>query len=112
MRMTRRHLLAATAALVGTSARAATLPDSSAAAELWVLEAGRVQTPSSPTLAPHAGLLVLVFGIIAVATEAKAPAAVALAGTVKALSPWRRGPDDGVAALLQDGSVWWAAVAA
>ncbi|MDP1691350.1 MAG: hypothetical protein Q8L49_05245 [Burkholderiaceae bacterium] len=46
------------------------------------------------------------------ASEAKAPAAVTLAGAVKALSPWRRGPDDGVAALLQDGSVWWVAVAA
>jgi hypothetical protein len=46
------------------------------------------------------------------AAETKAPAAVTLAGAVKALSPWRRGPEDGVAALLQDGSVWWVAVAA
>lgn len=46
------------------------------------------------------------------AAETEAPAAVALAGTVRALRPWRRGPAEGVAALLQDGSVWWAAVAA
>jgi hypothetical protein len=46
------------------------------------------------------------------AAETRAPATVTLAGVVKALRPWRRGPDDGVAALLRDGSVWWAAVAA
>lgn len=46
------------------------------------------------------------------AAETKTPAAVTLAGAVKALSPWRRSPDDGVAALLQDGSVWWVGVAA
>lgn len=42
----------------------------SAAGGLWVLEAGRVQTPRSPMLAPQAGLLVLALGIIAVAADA------------------------------------------
>lgn len=45
------------------------------------------------------------------AAEATTPAPVSLAGAVKALVPWRRGPDDGVAALLHDGSVWWVGVA-
>lgn len=44
------------------------------------------------------------------ALEAKA--AVVLPGAIKALSVWRRGSDDGVAAVLQDGSVWWVAIAA
>ncbi len=34
---------------------------------LWVLEGGRVSTQRSPVLAPHAGLLVLAFAVIAVA---------------------------------------------
>ena len=32
---------------------------------------------------------------------------VSLPGEIKALSPWRRGSDTGVVALLQDGSAWW-----
>ena len=44
--------------------------------------------------------------------EAKTPTPEALPGAVKTSSPWRLDPDDGVAALLQDGSVWWVAVAA
>ena len=38
----------------------------SAAGGLWVLEAGRVQAVDRPLLAPHAGLLVLTFGVIAI----------------------------------------------
>ncbi len=38
----------------------------SAAGGLWVWEAGRVQRVDRPVLAPHAGLLVLAFGIVAV----------------------------------------------
>lgn len=36
---------------------------------LWVLEAGRAQVFSLPGLAPHAGLLVLAFGIIAIVAD-------------------------------------------
>lgn len=36
----------------------------------WVLENGRVVAPPGPALAPHAGLLVLAFGLIAVAAAA------------------------------------------
>jgi hypothetical protein len=35
---------------------------------LWVLESGRVSQHARPVLAPHAGLLVLAMGVIAVAT--------------------------------------------
>jgi hypothetical protein len=37
---------------------------------LWVLEGGRVFMPRSPTLAPHGGMLVLAFAVIAVAADA------------------------------------------
>lgn len=36
---------------------------------LWVLESGRAQVFSLPALAPHAGLLVLAFGIIAIMAD-------------------------------------------
>ncbi|MCK6432270.1 MAG: hypothetical protein HUU30_01850 [Burkholderiaceae bacterium] len=36
---------------------------------VWVLESGRVQVLDTPRLAPRAGMLVLAFGIIAVAAE-------------------------------------------
>lgn len=41
----------------------------SAAGGLWVLEAGRMSVAHRPLLAPHAGLLVLAFGIIAIAAS-------------------------------------------
>jgi hypothetical protein len=36
---------------------------------LWVLESGRAQVFTLPGLAPHAGLLVLAFGIIAIVAD-------------------------------------------
>lgn len=45
------------------------------------------------------------------AAEAQLTATPTLPDRIKALSAWRRGTDAGVAALLQDGSVCWAAVA-
>jgi hypothetical protein len=36
---------------------------------IWVLESGRVQVVGTPRLAPHAGMLVLAFGIIAVVAD-------------------------------------------
>ncbi len=46
------------------------------------------------------------------ASDAVTPERVSLPGQIKALSPWRRGPDNGVVALLQDGSAWWVSFAA
>lgn len=41
----------------------------SAAGGLWVMESGRAQVFAVPGLAPHAGLLVLAFGIIAIVAD-------------------------------------------